>query len=1083
MRTALFQNIFESSVEGILVVDNEGLIIKSNAAAESIFGYGKGELQNMPVETLIPEKYRDRHIVHRKNYAKSPRPRRSGKFIELWGLKKNGTSFPMDISLSPTRMNGKSLTITFLRDISERRATVANLMESERRLQTLIGNLPGFVYRVKNDRNYTAEYLSAGCARITGYPETDFISGKIHYAHIIFEKDREYIWNKIQKAVNKRTPFSIEYRILTKGGELKYIFEQGEGVYGDNGKVIALEGFIQDISDKILLQKTVKQKQAKNIALLEVLPDMMFILDGDGNYLDFYIPPKSKSLMPYDDVLGKNISEVLPEKVCEKILPVIQDTFYENNHNTVEYELVINQKKYYFEARMVPLDDRSIQAIVRDVTHRKNVENTLKVRTRALAAAGNGILIVDAQKPDYPIIYVNEAFTKITGYDESEVLGKNCRFLQCDDRDQEAIKTMKKAVDEGTSCEVVLRNYKKGGAVFYNELTITPVYGDKNELTHFIGVQNDVTERILDDEQKNQMRQALEMIVQERPMAAVIDKLIEIIEKHIGNTVGSVMLRNAETNTLYKMMGSNLPVGLKRELEGKEITAALCPCASAAFHKKSVEIPDLSAHPQWKGNGAMALQKWIKSSWSYPVFSSKKEVLGVFTVFGKAPKMPSNREKDLIGGIVNLLSVVIEQEKIRSELYQSRKDLAAHAQNLENEVEKRTGELKATLRELVQTNLNLHDQIIETKAAEHQAKANEALFSAIAKNFPKGAIGVVDANFEVIFIDGDELNNFGLDAGDIRNTHLDDVAILNTDQKNFIKESVRRTLSGGHLSFEIKFKGHSYAVNTTPLTDLDQRVNKALFVYSNITEHKRVELEILNALRKEQELNELKSRFVSMASHEFRTPLSTILSSATLIERQNGPGKEDKRLNYVSRIKSNVRNLVKILNDFLSLSRLEEGNLTITPEKFDLVSFLTNVIDEVGMNKKDGQTIHVACSNDNLEIYQDPKVVRLIINNLLSNAIKYSPKNTGIDIKAAIKGDTVHLQFMDRGMGIPPEDQKSLFVRFFRAQNASHLQGTGLGLYIVKQYVNFIGGTVGFTSREGKGTTFYVEFPVKHSVK
>lgn len=1080
MNTALFQIIFESSVEGILVVDDKGTIVKVNAAAENIFGYCKGELHNKEIESLLPKRYRKIHRKHREEYSKEPTSRPAGKATNLWGLKKDGTVFPMDISLSPITVDSQQLIITFLRDISEKRTVDKAFAENERRLRTLIGNLPGFVYRAKNSEDWPAEFVSEGVLSITGYKPNDFMEGRMNFGQLIIEKDKKYVRDTIQKSLYVKKPYSLQYRIITKNGELKYLWGQGVGILDREGHITAIEGFIQDISGNVLLERTIKRKEAKNRALLEALPDTMYIMDAQGNYLDFYTPEPEKLLVSADELVGKNIKEVLPLAVYRKIKTALQDTFEEKRNNSIEYEVKMKNKRYFYEARLVPLNNHSVLSIVRDVTDRKNMERTLKIRTRALAAAGNGILIVDAKKTDYPIIYVNDAFTKITGFKRSEVMGKNCRFLQCDDRDQEEIRIMKKAVEEGSPCEVVLRNYKKDGTVFYNEITITPVYNEQQKLTHFIGVQNDVTERVLEDMRKTRMREALEMIAQEEQLDLVANNLIKVAENHIEDSIGSVFLIDKGKKTIHRLAGPNLPESFEKVLEGEKINAKLCPCAATAFYKKEIIVPDLAKNTEWRDNRFLALQEGLKSSWSFPIFSSAKEVLGVFSIYCKKSKKPSKVEKSLIYNIINLLNIALEQETTRRELTTSRKKLAAYAQDLEKEVEKRTGELMATLQELVETNLNLKDQIIETKAAEHQAKTNEALFSAIAKNFPKGAIAVVDKDYRLIFADGDELNNFGITAREIEHLAIDDIAILNKDQKNFIKESIKRTLAGEHLSFEVKFRGHVYAVNTTPLTDVDEQINRALFVYNNISEHKLVELEILNALRKEQELNELKSRFVSMASHEFRTPLSTILSSATLIERQNEPGKEEKRINYVARIKSNVRNMVKVLNDFLSLSKLEEGNLAIQPEKFDLAPFLENIVEEVGMNKKDGQSINLEIKGEKTVIHQDPKAVRLIVNNLMSNAIKYSPENTTIVIVLKIKNDTVYLQVTDRGIGVPREDQKNLFERFFRSQNASHIQGTGLGLYLVKQYVNLINGTISFKSSEGRGTTFYVEFPTKY---
>ena len=249
-------------------------------------------------------------------------------------------------------------------------------------------------------------------------------------------------------------------------------------------------------------------------------------------------------------------------------------------------------------------------------------------------------------------------------------------------------------------------------------------------------------------------------------------------------------------------------------------------------------------------------------------------------------------------------------------------------------------------------------------------------------------------------------------------------------------------------------------------------------VYSNISEQKRAELDIKEALKKEQELNELKSRFVSMASHEFRTPLTAILSSATLIGKLNQPGKEERREKYVKQIESNVQNLVVILNDFLSMSRLEEGKTSFQPEPFDLVQLSKLVVDEIETSKKEGQKITLKHDRPTILVTLDSKLMRHILVNLISNAIKYSAENTKIDIAITSQDNKAMIQVSDQGIGISPEEHYNLFDRFFRAKNATNIQGTGLGLHIVKQYTELMGGTVNFKSEVGKGTTFFVEFPV-----
>jgi two-component system, LuxR family, sensor kinase FixL len=235
--------------------------------------------------------------------------------------------------------------------------------------------------------------------------------------------------------------------------------------------------------------------------------------------------------------------------------------------------------------------------------------------------------------------------------------------------------------------------------------------------------------------------------------------------------------------------------------------------------------------------------------------------------------------------------------------------------------------------------------------------------------------------------------------------------------------------------------------------------------------------EVKDALAKERDLGELKSRFVTMASHEFRTPLSTILSSVSLISRYNDSADEEKRMKHVNRIKSSVSNLTTILNDFLSLSRLEEGRVSIDPIEFSMVELTTEVIDELSGILKEKQIINYAVVNDPQKVFLDKSLIRNIVINLVSNAIKYSNENQEIDITTKIENEVLTLTIQDRGIGIPEEDQEHLFSRFFRAHNATNIAGTGLGLNIVKKYLDLLRGRIEFISNQN-GTIFTVQVPL-----
>jgi PAS domain S-box-containing protein len=247
---------------------------------------------------------------------------------------------------------------------------------------------------------------------------------------------------------------------------------------------------------------------------------------------------------------------------------------------------------------------------------------------------------------------------------------------------------------------------------------------------------------------------------------------------------------------------------------------------------------------------------------------------------------------------------------------------------------------------------------------------------------------------------------------------------------------------------------------------------------NEVIERKKAEEEARKSLEKERELNELKTKFVSIASHEFRTPLSTVLSSASLINQYNDRGEKEKVDKHVQRIKSSVNHLTSILNDFLSLGKLEEGVIDINKESIPLKEFVDGVHEELSPVLKPGQTLDIAYETSLNEIYSDPRILRNILFNLISNASKYSD----IDKEIVLKFEDVDNNFIfsihDKGIGIPEEDQKHLFDRFFRASNAGNVQGTGLGLNIVRRYIELLEGTISFASEHGKGSIFTVTIPI-----
>ena len=236
------------------------------------------------------------------------------------------------------------------------------------------------------------------------------------------------------------------------------------------------------------------------------------------------------------------------------------------------------------------------------------------------------------------------------------------------------------------------------------------------------------------------------------------------------------------------------------------------------------------------------------------------------------------------------------------------------------------------------------------------------------------------------------------------------------------------------------------------------------------------QLELSEALDKEKQLNEIKSRFVSMASHEFRTPLTTVLSSASLLSKYTMTEDQGKREKHIDRIKNSVDNLNDVLEDFLSLGKLNEGKVEIRAEKINLAEVVNDVVMEMKGIARKGQELILTCEK-NFEIHCDKKLLRNVLVNLISNAIKFSDEEKQIIVAVTEEKSEVSIMVKDEGIGISAEDQEHLFSSFFRGANVTNIQGTGLGLHIVKRYVDLLGGHVELKSQLNKGTTVIIYIP------
>lgn len=369
--------------------------------------------------------------------------------------------------------------------------------------------------------------------------------------------------------------------------------------------------------------------------------------------------------------------------------------------------------------------------------------------------------------------------------------------------------------------------------------------------------------------------------------------------------------------------------------------------------------------------------------------------------------------------------------------------------------------------------------------------------------FNNAAIGIIMTNNagEIITINEFGLKQFGYKHDELIGQKIEILIPRRYREKHVEhrdhyhgKNAHSRPMGMGMDLFAVKKDGTEFPVEVSLSPYMTEEGQYAIAFVSDITIRKESEMALLKlnaeleekvnqrtqslseALEKEKELNELKSRFVSMASHEFRTPLSTVLSSAYLLSKYNTTEEQPKRDKHIQRVVSSVNMLNDILNDFLSVGRIEEGRIQIRYVEFDLPQFIKDLASEMQPIFKKGQ--HISYNHKGPEmVYLDPALLKHIVMNLLSNAIKFSPEEKDIEINTEnVANEKLTLSVKDSGIGIAKEDQEHLFERFFRGANVTNIQGTGLGLHIVSKYAELMNGTITAQSELGEGTEFTIIF-------
>jgi PAS domain S-box-containing protein len=700
-------------------------------------------------------------------------------------------------------------------------------------------------------------------------------------------------------------------------------------------------------------------------------------------------------------------------------------------------------------ARAFPVHDENgkvyrVAGIAEDITDRKAQEDRMRLLESVIVNANDAVVITEAEPVELPgpkIVYVNQAFTRMMGYERDEVIGKTPRILQGPKTDWAALKDIRTALKKWEPSLAEIVNYHKDGSEVWIELSIFPVTDVTGHYTYWVALQRDITQRKQTEavlQRQNVRSQLFADITLNIRQSLQLEEILQTTVTEVRN------LLQADRVLIYHLVSEQLGIVSTEAVSPKWTSlrgqifspSEFLVDTTVSYRQGKVHAVADIDREDWQSAGADFLRRiGVKAKLVVPIMQ-QDSLWGLLIAHQcDVPRQWSSFELELLQQLANQVEIALTQSQLLQALRES-----------------------------------------------------EERFRTMANSAPV-LLWVVDANGECEFCNQSLLDFTGrmlaqeLGQGWFESVHIAD--------RLHCRETYEMALTT-HRSFEIEYRlrradgNYRWVIDRgVPRTMPDGSFGGYIGSRIDITDRKQAEAEIRKALEKERELSELKSRFVSTVSHEFRTPLSTILSSADLLEYYAGGWSIEKQLEHVQRIQSAAVYMNNLLNDVLTLER-NEISQAFEPVAIDLRLFCDNLIDELSLNDQ-GQHQVVFQLQPNQDVgniptpiaaTMDKKLLRQVLSNLLSNALKYSPAGSVVYFRLTVTSDRVWFAVQDHGIGIPLEDQKRLFEPFHRGTNVGSTAGNGLGLSIVRKSVEIHGGTITLTSQMQVGTTVQVSLPL-----
>lgn len=1127
------RSLFEKAHDGIIIIDEQKHIIEINKVAIRISGYTQNELLKKEYQDILPDL--DLHTI-RDEETKS-------HVVETFILNQNKDHIPVEISYSSYSLQNEQFIMLVFRDISERIRN-REILERRNQILEAVGVVAEQLLssdQIDKAINESLKHIGEATSADRCYifknvlnPQNELcMSQKYEWAHetvapqlnndllqnmpyavyddIYTDLSQNKIYHKIARDFNEAekailvgqdiqslvlVPISVDNTWWGFIGlddchkEKEWAPAEIEAL-----KVVAgtIGAAIQNFNARINIQKT----EDKYRLLVESINDGI-VISQNGEFI-FYnnrfaeilgYEPEELQNINYRKIYSRRGLEILMERfekrqLGEKVPDRYETYFLKKDGKEIDVEVNVSIIEYE--------ENPASFAVIRDITEQKKAINEILKLSRALEQSSSSIIITDINSD---IEYVNPRFTEVTGYSKEDVLGKKMSYLKSGVNPEDTYQEMWKTIIRGENWYGELHNRRKDGTLFWEKVSISPIRDNDGQITHYVAIRDDITVQKQKEEELRESEEKLRAITDSASDGIVmVDHKARIVfwnpsaEKIFGYTADEILGKNffhAVVPQKYKetfdtqsfngkfpdeMLGSGFEINITRK-DHKEIPieASFSSVRLRGHWNTIAIIRDISERKQAEQEINLLAHAIKSISEAVSVTDLNDRILFVNNAFIKTYGYTRD---ELIGKHISL----IRTDEMMNDhvLLESIRNETLGGGGWQGEVLNRRKDGKV-FPVMLSTSL-LHDEngvpqasigvardISEQKQSEKELYQSRERLNIILHSIGNGVV-VIDSEDRVIIYNekARELLNLSDPLEPI--PHVRDILIHCEHHGKVLLDSLDiETFSNLELIVTEPDHRILYVTGTT-FEDVDGQSAGKVFILRDVT--------------KEREIDQMKTDFVSSVSHELRTPLTSIMGfSNTILRKEKIP--EEMKKEFVEIIYNESKRLARLIEDVLSISKIESGKITFEMKPLNLDEVIQDAVTIYRTQAEDKQIDLTYEKDEKLpEILGDRDAMSQVIVNLINNALKFTPSKGIIDVRLKHKNHQIVLDVEDNGMGIPKNEQDKIFQKFYRIHRpGTQIQGTGLGLSIVMEIIEKHKGKIEVFSEENKGSLFRISLPV-----